>query len=211
MLQEQDGYLTEDGMEHVGELLGLTAAEVRGTATFYDMFHLEPVGRTWSRCAPTSPACCRAPTAAGARRGAARGGAGGTTDGRDVHPGGRRVPGPVRQRPVRDGQLAVLRRRRPRSGSTPLIDDLRAGRLDDEVPPHGTLNRVPRDRGSGRRRRRAGGSRAEPGRHAPAPPARPAPTAGARSPPVDLDDPPDHRRRWPSLDAGHPTRHGAAP
>ena len=32
-------------MEHVGELLGLTAAEVRGTATFYDMFHLEPVGK----------------------------------------------------------------------------------------------------------------------------------------------------------------------
>jgi hypothetical protein len=25
-----------------------------------------------------------------------------------------------------------------------LVDDLRAGRLADEVPPHGTLNRVPR-------------------------------------------------------------------
>ena len=45
VLQEQDGYLSEDGMEHVGELLELTGAEVRGTATFYDMFHLEPVGK----------------------------------------------------------------------------------------------------------------------------------------------------------------------
>jgi len=43
--QEQDGYLCADAMAHVGELLGLTAAEVRGTATFYDMFHTEPVGR----------------------------------------------------------------------------------------------------------------------------------------------------------------------
>src|ERR1700722_6839737 len=34
VLQEQDGYLSEDGIGHVGELLGLTAAEVRGTASF---------------------------------------------------------------------------------------------------------------------------------------------------------------------------------
>ena len=45
VLQEQDGYLTEDGMAHVAELLGLAAAEVRGTASFYDMFHFEPVGK----------------------------------------------------------------------------------------------------------------------------------------------------------------------
>jgi NADH-quinone oxidoreductase subunit E len=44
VLQEQDGYLTEDGMSHVGDLLGLAPAEVRGTASFYDMFHFEPVG-----------------------------------------------------------------------------------------------------------------------------------------------------------------------
>ncbi len=49
LLQEQDGYLTEDGMVHVGELLGLTAAEVRGTATFYDMLHTEPVGTLCGR------------------------------------------------------------------------------------------------------------------------------------------------------------------
>src|SRR5690348_4694017 len=43
--QEQDGHLTDDGMAHIGELLDLTAAEVRGTATFYDMLFVEPVGR----------------------------------------------------------------------------------------------------------------------------------------------------------------------
>src|SRR5437763_11798233 len=43
--QEQDGYLTEDAMAHVAELLDLTAAEVYGTASFYDMLFTHPVGR----------------------------------------------------------------------------------------------------------------------------------------------------------------------
>ena len=45
ILQEQDGYLSPDGIEHVAELIDLTPAEVRGTASFYEMFHLQPVGR----------------------------------------------------------------------------------------------------------------------------------------------------------------------
>ena len=44
LAQEQDGYLTEPAMVEIAELTGTTAAEVRGTASFYDMFHLEPVG-----------------------------------------------------------------------------------------------------------------------------------------------------------------------
>src|SRR5437588_152086 len=43
--QEQDGWLTADAMVHVAELLDLQPAEVYGTATFYDMFFTEPVGR----------------------------------------------------------------------------------------------------------------------------------------------------------------------
>jgi len=43
--QEQDGYLTGEAMTHIGELIGLTSAEVRGTATFYDMLHTEAVGK----------------------------------------------------------------------------------------------------------------------------------------------------------------------
>src|SRR3954447_20724203 len=45
LAQEQDGYLTEDAMEHIAELLDLTPAEVLGTASFYEMFKLEPVGK----------------------------------------------------------------------------------------------------------------------------------------------------------------------
>jgi NADH-quinone oxidoreductase subunit E len=44
LAQEQDGYLTEDAMEHIAELVGVTPAEVLGTASFYEMFKLEPVG-----------------------------------------------------------------------------------------------------------------------------------------------------------------------
>ena len=44
LAQEQDGYLSDEGIAEVAELTGTTPAEVRGTASFYDMFHLEPVG-----------------------------------------------------------------------------------------------------------------------------------------------------------------------
>lgn len=45
LAQEQDGYLTEDAMVHIGELIGCTSAQVLGVASFYEMFKLEPVGR----------------------------------------------------------------------------------------------------------------------------------------------------------------------
>lgn len=44
LAQEQDGYLCADAMVEVAELTQTTSAEVRGTASFYDLFHLEPVG-----------------------------------------------------------------------------------------------------------------------------------------------------------------------
>src|SRR4029450_6142707 len=44
LAQEQDGYLTEDAMEHVAELVEVTTAQVLGTASFYEMFKREPVG-----------------------------------------------------------------------------------------------------------------------------------------------------------------------
>jgi len=44
LAQEQDGYLTEDAMVEIAELTGTTPAEVFGTASFYDLLHLEPVG-----------------------------------------------------------------------------------------------------------------------------------------------------------------------
>ena len=45
LAQEQDGYVTNDAMAHIAELVGATPAEVYGTATFYEMFKFEPVGR----------------------------------------------------------------------------------------------------------------------------------------------------------------------
>jgi len=43
--QEQNGYITQDAMRHIAELLDLTPAEVYGTATFYEMFRFQPTGR----------------------------------------------------------------------------------------------------------------------------------------------------------------------
>ncbi len=45
LAQEQDGYVTDDAMEHIAELIGCTAAEVYGTGSFYEMFKFHPVGK----------------------------------------------------------------------------------------------------------------------------------------------------------------------
>ncbi len=44
LAQEQDGYVADDAMEHIAELVGVTPAEVLGTCSFYEMFKREPVG-----------------------------------------------------------------------------------------------------------------------------------------------------------------------
>jgi len=43
--QEQDGWVSEEAMEHIAELLDVTPVEVLGTCSFYEMFKLHPVGR----------------------------------------------------------------------------------------------------------------------------------------------------------------------
>ena len=45
LAQEQDGYLAEDAMAHIAELVDVTPAEVSGTASFYEMFKFHPVGK----------------------------------------------------------------------------------------------------------------------------------------------------------------------
>lgn len=147
VLQEQDGYLTEDGMAHLGEMLGLSAAEVRGTATFYDMFHVEPVGR-YVVAVCTNIACMLQ-------------GAYELLESIEEHlgvaPGGTTPDGMFT---LEDAECLAL------CGNAPcltvnwrffgdvdpprfvaLVEDLRAGRLDAEVPPHGTLSRVGRTGG----------------------------------------------------------------
>ena len=45
LAQEQDGYVAEDALEHLAELIECTPAEVLGTCSFYEMLKLEEVGR----------------------------------------------------------------------------------------------------------------------------------------------------------------------
>jgi NADH-quinone oxidoreductase E subunit len=45
LAQERYGWLPPDAFREVGEALELTPAYCKAVASFYDMFHLEPVGR----------------------------------------------------------------------------------------------------------------------------------------------------------------------
>jgi NADH-quinone oxidoreductase E subunit len=45
MVQEQQGYLTANGMRHVAGILEMTPAEVEDVATYYVMFFRAPVGK----------------------------------------------------------------------------------------------------------------------------------------------------------------------
>ena len=43
--QDEHGWVSEEGMQEVAELLGLPAHHVYGVVTFYSMFNKKPVGR----------------------------------------------------------------------------------------------------------------------------------------------------------------------
>jgi NADH-quinone oxidoreductase subunit E len=43
--EEHGGWLPQEAFEEVGDALGLTPAYCQAVASFYDMFHLAPVGR----------------------------------------------------------------------------------------------------------------------------------------------------------------------
>jgi NADH-quinone oxidoreductase E subunit len=45
MVQEKVGWVPQDGMKEVAEIIGVTAAEVYEVVSFYTMFHQHPVGR----------------------------------------------------------------------------------------------------------------------------------------------------------------------
>jgi NADH-quinone oxidoreductase subunit E len=45
MAQEEYGWLPPEALQEVGDALDLTPAHCQGVASFYDMFHLAPVGR----------------------------------------------------------------------------------------------------------------------------------------------------------------------
>ena len=142
--QEQDGWLTPDGIAHVAELVGISPAEVYGTASFYDMLFTEPVGRHLvSIC--TNLACMLNGSAELLEHAEERLG---------IPPGETTADGEFTLEEVECialcGAAPCLAVNWRFFGSVDaatfdkLIDDLRTGRLADQVPPHGTLSRVRR-------------------------------------------------------------------
>jgi NADH-quinone oxidoreductase subunit E len=142
LAQEQDGWVTDEAMAHIAELVGVTPAEVLGTCSFYEMFKRQPVGRYVVNVC-TNISCQllggeellhHAEKTLGVKAGNT------TPDGlftvEDVECIAACTEAPCLQVNYR------YRHRITADQFDQLVDDLRAGRLDDEVPPHGTLARV---------------------------------------------------------------------
>ncbi|MFM8782324.1 MAG: NAD(P)H-dependent oxidoreductase subunit E, partial [Gemmatimonadota bacterium] len=138
---------------HIAELVGATAAEVLGTCTFYEMFKMKPVGKFLinvcgtMRCALRGAADVihRAEQVLGIR-------VGDTTDDGLFTLEQAECQAACTEAPCL--QVNYRYRYRVTPGQVEvLIDDLRTGRLDDEIPPHGTVakvrQRIPADRAVG--------------------------------------------------------------
>jgi NADH-quinone oxidoreductase subunit E len=147
LAQGEDGWLRPEAMEEIADLVGVTPAEVRGTATFYDMLHTEPVGRYLvSIC--TNIACLLDGAVELLEH--AEGSLG-------VGVGGRTADGMITLEEAEcladcDQTPCVQVNYRYVGGQTPesfdqLVADLRAGRLEETIPTHGTLSRVRRNGG----------------------------------------------------------------
>jgi len=153
LAQEQDGYVTDDAMEHIAELVGTTPAQVLGTCSFYEMFKREPVG-TYLVNICTNISCQimggeellhHAEHALGIKAGST------TPDGmftiEDVECIAACTEAPCLQVNYR------YRHRITIEEFDQLIEDLRASKLTDEIPPHGMLARtrqhIPEDRRAG--------------------------------------------------------------
>jgi NADH-quinone oxidoreductase subunit E len=151
--QEQNGYITEDAMRHIAELLDVTPAEVYGTATFYEMFRFQPTGRYLINiCGTMSCALLgahelmhHAEDVLGIKAGSTTPDAVFTLQHAECQAACTEAP-----------TLQINYRHRYRVTNADfdqLVDDLRAGRLDNEIPPHGTLarnrQRIPADKAAG--------------------------------------------------------------
>ena len=55
MVQRAHGWISPEGSAEVAEVLGLTAAYVRGVVTFYTMYHQHPVGKHFVQVCTTTP------------------------------------------------------------------------------------------------------------------------------------------------------------
>jgi NADH-quinone oxidoreductase subunit E len=140
--QEQNGYVTQDAMRHIAELLDVTPAEVYGTASFYEMFRFEPTGKYLINiCGTMSCALMgghdlmhHAEQTLAVRAGST------TLDGL-ITLQHAECQAACTEAPT----LQINYRHRYRV--TPddfdqLVADLRSGKLDNEIPPHGMLGRL---------------------------------------------------------------------
>jgi NADH-quinone oxidoreductase E subunit len=147
LAQEQDGWLTEDAMEEIAEIVGVTPAEVRGTASFYDMLHTEPVGK-YVVAVCTNIACMltgalelfeHASTSLGIKKG------GTTADGMFTLEEAECLAD-CDKAPCVQVNHRYVGKQTP-SSFDQLIGELRDGKRSDEIPPHGTLIRIRRSHG----------------------------------------------------------------
>ena len=153
LAQQQNGFVTKEAMRHIGELVGATSAEVLGTATFYEMFKFEPVGKYLINiCGTMSCALMggdelmhHAEHRLGIKPGST------TADGLFTLEHAE-CQAACTEAPTLQVNYRYRYRVTPASFDT-LIDDLQSGRLDGEIPPHGTVakvrQRIPVDRGVG--------------------------------------------------------------
>lgn len=151
--QQQNGYVTEEAMRHIAELIDVTPAEVYGTASFYEMFRFEPTGKYLINiCGTLSCALMGADDLMHHAEHTLGIKAGSTTPDGLITLQHAECQAACTEAPT----LQVNYRHRFRvtpADFDQLVDDLRAGTLDDEIPPHGTLGRnrqhIPADRAVG--------------------------------------------------------------
>ena len=55
MVQHENGWVSEEGMAEVAQILELTPAYVKGVVTFYTMYNQHPVGKYLVQVCTTSP------------------------------------------------------------------------------------------------------------------------------------------------------------
>ena len=138
LAQSQAGWVSNEAMTEIGELVGTTSAEVLGTCSFYEMFKREPVGKYLVNvCVTMSCALAGAGELmhhAEERLGVRAGGT--TSDGMFTL-----SPAECQAACTEAPCLQVNYRYRYRVDAEQfdqLIDNLAAGALDREIPPHGT-------------------------------------------------------------------------
>jgi len=153
LAQDQDGYVAQDAMKHIAELVGVTPAEVFGTASFYEMFKFEPVGKyLLNICGTMSCALMGAEELmhhAEKRLGIK---AGSTTPDGLITLEHAECQAACTEAPCLQVNYRYRFKMTPAELDT-LIDDLAAGKLTDEIPAHGVLatvrQRIPAERGVG--------------------------------------------------------------